>query len=467
MKNIGLGLATLGAIGIGAFLLNLNGDQAGGDGEGVDIGPGIDISNISWEDVESARAAVAQELIDRKSDAADAHAAAYEAASDSYWEKRRGFDADRQACETEAQLADPCKDLFEKASSLAQDILAGVRNGESFDEAKFDEREEVKEEYDNCVENPPHESTTAGMLEQCEANFNLSNQIALDQRGEEEFAADAVQADTVEAAELQALEKDRILDAIDQECKDTELERRYGSLPGTGIPVTDYVGGSPACTGIFPGRDADLQRQIANLRSQKNKAEAAGKREGFLGSIHLQESINELEAEMAAGDAKCTTDADCGGPDPVCCNVSEIGRAFCSGGVCTNEKTACLPEEVCGGSPAQCIGMIQVIQYQGSLIPTSQIRIGDIHPIDEEGNGCEARHWHADSAVTALDGTVFTDPDHYGCGFGHVEHLPAFSVRDSLGHGTSPGATSSGGSISPGAASPGGVLEVRGGIFGN
>lgn len=87
IKTIGLGIATLGAIAIGAFLINLNGDQVANDGEGVNIGAGIDISNTSWEEVEAARGAVAQELIDRKSTAADVHAAAYEAASDSYWEK--------------------------------------------------------------------------------------------------------------------------------------------------------------------------------------------------------------------------------------------------------------------------------------------------------------------------------------------------------------------------------------------
>lgn len=57
---------------------------------------------------------------------------------------RRSFDADRQACEAAAQLANPGKDLFEKASGLVQEILNGVQNGESFDETKFQEREQVK-----------------------------------------------------------------------------------------------------------------------------------------------------------------------------------------------------------------------------------------------------------------------------------------------------------------------------------
>jgi hypothetical protein len=465
IKMIGLGVAALGVVIVGVFLAQQGGEQEVPGVEGVDIGPGIDISNTSWEDVESARDAVRNELDERKSKAGETHAAELEAASDSYWEKRRGLDADLQECETQAQLADPCKDLFEQASGLAQEILQGVENGQGFDETKFQQREDVKKKYDECLENPPRESTTAGMLEKCQGDFNLGNQIALDQRAEEEFAADIKQADTVEAAELQALEKDRILDAIDQECKDTELERRYGNLPSTGIPVTDYMGGSPACTGIFPGRDPDIQRQISNLRSQKNKADAAGKREGFLGSIHLQERITELENEMAAGDAKCTTDADCGGPDPVCCNITEIGRAFCSDGVCSNEKTACEAEEVCAGKPAMCYGFIQVIEYQGSYIPTSQLRIGEIHPKDENGNGCESRHWHADGPVTATDGTVFNDPDHYGCGFDPIEKRPAFNIR---GNPSSSSGNTSSGSGSPGVSSPaGGSIQIRGGIFGN
>ena len=456
-KLIGLGVAALGVVAVGVFFANQGGDQAGDGGEQTPqdiIGPGIDISNTSWEDVEAARGQVDQELVERKSKAAETLAAELEAASDSYWEKRRGLDADRQQCETEAQLADPCKDLFEKASGLAQDILAGVENGQGFDEAKFQEREGVKKEYDECLENPPRDKTTAGMLEQCAENFRLGNQIALDQRGQEEFAAEVKHADTVEAAELQAVDKHAILDAIDQECKDTELERRYGSLPGTGLPVTDYQGGSPACTGIFPGRDPELLSQIQNLRSQKNKAEAADRREGFMGTIQLQERITELENEMAAGPAKCTTDADCGDVVPVCCNIKEIGRAFCSDGVCANEKTACGAEEVCAGKPAQCFGLVRVIQYKDYLIPVDGLRIGGA----DEPN-CDARHWHGDTVT--LSGMSISDPDGDGCGYGKVEDLPAFDVRDTrgqLGHGVAPGVQGAGGSIQ---------LEVRGGIFGN
>ncbi|MCH7493050.1 hypothetical protein IID19_05750 [Patescibacteria group bacterium] len=145
------------------------------------------------------------------------------------------------------------------------------------------------------------------------------------------------------------------LDALEKECDETKYERQYGSIPATGIPVTDYQGGSPACTGAFPGYDPEIQKAISRLESQFEQAKAAGKMEGFGGALSIDAKIQELEADMAAGGAKCVTDSDCGGPEPVCCNIKEIGRAFCSDGICSNEKTACGAEEVCAGKQAQCL----------------------------------------------------------------------------------------------------------------
>jgi hypothetical protein len=251
------------------------------------------------------------------------------------------------------------------------------------------------------------------------------------------------------------------LDALEKECEETFYERKYGSLPGTGIPVTDYQGGSPACTGIFPGYDPDLAKRITNLQSLQNQAKAGGGRAGFLDASQLGTEINNLKAEMAAGPAKCTTDADCGEVVPVCCNIKEIGRAFCSDGVCANEKTACAAEEVCAGKPAQCLGLIQVISYKDYLIPTSLLRTGG----DSEPN-CKDRHWHGNA--TTLSGMPISDPNPDGCGYGTLKEKPAFSVYPPSQGGDNSGTSDSGGG-SAGATAPnvGGSIEVRGGIFGN
>ncbi len=456
MKLSTLIVGALVVAGAGALVVN---NMGGGDGaqDAIDFSGGVSTA-VACEEIAATRGAVATELAERKSTAADTLATAMGEASDAYWEKRRLLEDTKTACETDALLADPCKDLFEKSSRLAGEILAGLdENG--FDEAKFQEREGVKAEYDECLKNPPKEDTYPGKLEQCIAAFNAGNEATLAERTKSEEAAQSAHDATVEAAEAAHTSKMAALDALEKECEETKYERKYGSLPGTGIPVTDYVGGSPACTGVFPGNDPELQRQISNLKSQLNKAKAAGKMEGFMGTIQLQEKINELEAEMAAGEAKCTTDADCGGPVPVCCNIKEIGRAFCSDGICSNEKTACADEEVCGGDPAQCLALIQVIEYQGSLIPTSSLRVGS------KEEGCDASHWHG--SATALDGTHFSDPAPDNCGYGTLEEKPAFSVYPPSQENSSGNTTTLEAGPSVSSPSSGNTIEVRGGIFGN
>jgi len=433
-----VGVLVLG--GLGVVIANKGGNAD------TDFSGGVSTA-VACEDIAATRGAVNTELAERKSAAGEALAEALEGASDAYWETRRALENTKTACESEALLADPCKDLFEQASALADEILENIDSG--FDEAKFQERERIKKEYDECVQNPPQEDTYPGKLEQCRAAFDAGNTAALDARRAAEAAAQERHDTTVEAAESAHRAKMAALDVLEKECEDTKYERKYGALPGTGIPVTDYQGGSSACTGVFPGSDPELERTINRLRSQYNQAKAAGKMEGFGGALSIDAKIKELEADMAAGGAKCNTDADCGGPVPVCCNISEIGRAFCSNGTCANETIACGAEEVCGGSPAQCLALIQVIEYQGSLIPTSGLRIGS------REDGCDSQHWHGSG--TALDGTFFADPNPEGCGFGMLDEKPAFSVYPPSQQ-TAPGAA---------APSGGGTIEVRGGIFGN
>lgn len=59
---------------------------------------------------------------------------------------------------------------------------------------------------------------------------------------------------------------------------------------------------------------------------------------------------------------------------------------------------------------------IQVITYQGHLIPVNAFFVGN-------GPDCDSPHYHApqETTVTALDGTILSDPG--GCGFGKVKDM--------------------------------------------
>ncbi len=65
--------------------------------------------------------------------------------------------------------------------------------------------------------------------------------------------------------------------------------------------------------------------------------------------------------------------------------------------------------------------MIEVIDYNGKLLPTSQLII-------EDEIGCGAEHWHAaQGVVAATDGTKVSDPGPQ-CGYGRVKDKPVKKV---------------------------------------
>jgi len=65
--------------------------------------------------------------------------------------------------------------------------------------------------------------------------------------------------------------------------------------------------------------------------------------------------------------------------------------------------------------------MIDVIQYNGKYLPTSQL-------IVEDEVGCGAEHWHAaQGVVTATDGSKVSDPGPQ-CGYGKVQDRPVIQV---------------------------------------
>jgi hypothetical protein len=67
---------------------------------------------------------------------------------------------------------------------------------------------------------------------------------------------------------------------------------------------------------------------------------------------------------------------------------------------------------------------IEVIEYDDTYIPVSELRIGDAHPPHATGPGCPAKHWHADMPATAINDVAYPDPLAGGCGFGTLDERP-------------------------------------------
>ena len=195
MKNVTLGkivaaAAVIGAIGLSLYVAGVfnsgNGPQPGPNPSPV-IDSGIDVSNTPCDGIAAATEAVNQELTDRKEAAEIKYANDMEAASDAYWEEYRNLETAKWDCESDALLADPCKDLFERSSQLAKEILDNIDQG--FDEAKAAERERVKDEYDDCLENPPEEKTYEGMKKKCGEEFDAGVAAAQATRDQAEATA--------------------------------------------------------------------------------------------------------------------------------------------------------------------------------------------------------------------------------------------------------------------------------------
>lgn len=77
--------------------------------------------------------------------------------------------------------------------------------------------------------------------------------------------------------------------------------------------------------------------------------------------------------------------------------------------------------------------LIEVIEYNGKYLPTSQL-------IVEDEIGCGAEHWHAaEGVVTATDGTQVSDPGPQ-CGYGKVKDKPAMKIPASKNSAKNSGA---------------------------
>ena len=530
-----LAAALTGVAALGLIIAGLAGVFNGGFQDG-----GIDVNNTACEDIGAARQAVNAELESRRTAAQETLTTELEANSDAFWAENRRLEDAHHACMSGALTADPCKPAFEKVGMLYDQIMAQFDAGGGFNEDLFNQREQAKKEYNDCVEKARNDEFYEADKAQCDAD------LAAGQKTNEEtrIAADAASQAKYEAAVATAQsahqQKHAILDAIEEKCNEpggtTSLSVGGLTTGGTG---TDIHSGSSACTGVFVGNDPEAEAELRNLENQLQKARAAGLHGGLYGIDHLQGAVNEARQRLTESERTCETDADCGDPTPVCCSGTEIGRVFCDDGVCANERVACDDGEICAGSPAMCVSPatgaqqgdgvyisrsipevgacsqklqvldlqpasadsvryeivgnipswvnidkpggslpaavdisyscntvqgfgpgtytasgsilvknaagelintipltifitvtpvaveeeIEVIQYGSYYIPLNQVHSGS-------GSECDGvEHWHANGpTVTATDGTVLSDPNPTGCGFGKTSEVPVMTI---------------------------------------
>ena len=113
---------------------------------------GIDVRNTACQDIAATRLAVATELETRKQAAADSLAARKNEIADAYWAKNQELEKEYYACSSRALTSDPCKELSDKITSLYHEIMADFEADKGFNEAKFNEREQAKKDYNRCVD---------------------------------------------------------------------------------------------------------------------------------------------------------------------------------------------------------------------------------------------------------------------------------------------------------------------------
>ena len=397
-KALSVAAVVVAVAGLTAYLAGVFNNGGGPQPNPTPAGDGgIDVSNTPCEGIGAAREAVNSELAERKEAAETKYSDDMEAASDAYWETYRNLETTKWDCETDALLADPCKDLFERSSALAKEILDNIDQG--FDEAKAAEREQVKKDYDDCMENPPEEKTYEGKKAKCEADFNAGVAAARETRTASEAAAAAARDAAITRAEEQHTSKHATITAIEEQCNipPPQINVNTGGIT-TGGTGTVIQSGNPACTGNFTGYDPETQAEISRLTQLFNQARVGGKTSGIGGTNALSAKITQLRTEMAAGPRKCESDAFCGDPEPVCCSEMEVGKVACADGVCTAEKTECEEPEFCAGEPAECVSPgegvksepveISSVRVMNSLC-ISTIRLLDLQPKTEASDRFE------------------------------------------------------------------------------
>ena len=252
--------------------------------------------------------------------------------------------------------------------------MADFDAGKGFNEAKFNEREQAKKEYNDCVEQARKPEFYKDKEAQCDANLAAGKDANQQKRVAAEQASQIKYDAAVAAAASAQQQKLAILDAIEKKCNEpggnSNVNVGAVNTGGTGTAVQPN---SSACTGVFSGNDPDLRRRINDLENQLNKAKAGGLSGGLFGTDHLQQALDDLRQELKDSERTCETDADCGNPEPVCCSGTQVGRLFCDDGVCAAEQTDCVDPEICTGKPAQCVAPSTGVQQQDGVYITRTI----------------------------------------------------------------------------------------------
>src|SRR3989344_4883473 len=162
--KIGLVIAGIAVVGIGVAALSGVFNPQFTDG-------GVDVRTTKCEELGSARVAIANELEERKLSASEAHDAVRETISDEFWTKNQQLEAEYHQCISRALTADPCKKPFEEVGRLYEEIMADFDAGKGFNEAKFNEREQAKKEYNDCVEEARKPEFYENKKTQCDADL--------------------------------------------------------------------------------------------------------------------------------------------------------------------------------------------------------------------------------------------------------------------------------------------------------
>lgn len=342
------------------------------------VDTGIDVRNTACEDISAARLSVATEL-GARIEAADAVLRETKnEISDSYWAKNQELEREYYACSSRALTSDPCKDASDRITALYEEIMADFNAGNGFNEAKFNEREEAKKEYNECVANTQKPEFYADQEAECVRVLNSGKEANLRDREAKEASAQSVRDASVKKAESAHDEKQAILDAIEAKCTEpgTTSTVLIGPLTteGSGAAVKPA---SASCTGVFQGNDSELERELVRLETRLAQAKAAGKTDGLFGTDHLQEAVDRVREELRNTPRSCKVDSDCGDPAPVCCSGTEVGQAFCNAGVCSAKKTTCVSPEICAGKPAMCVAPLTgQAQSDGIYITRSIPEVG-------------------------------------------------------------------------------------------
>ncbi len=329
---------------------------------------GVDVRGTRCEELASARQAILNELEERKNTAAQTHEQERDGISEAYWEKNRELEAKNHECISRALTADPCKEAFDRGERLYEEIMADFAADKGFNEAKFNEREAAKKEYNACVEEARKPETYTSAEAACAAELAAGREANQADRTTKEARARARYDEMIARAQEAYQQKSAILDAIKEKCNEPgdTVTMRIGGLTTAGSGTSIQSQGS-ACTGAFAGNDPDIQRQIARLESQLQKAKAGGQSGGLFGVEHIQESLDRLRQELRDSERTCVVDADCGDPTPVCCSGTQVGRAYCNNGVCASEKRECVDPEICAGKPAACVAPSTGAQQQDGV----------------------------------------------------------------------------------------------------